>query len=103
MLYNPVTIKEIEEKSTGIFKEYNIDKVAIFGSCARGDMHYGSDIDLLVNFESLDSGLVFVEIKRKLENKLGRKVDLITYPSLLRSDFKDEILSEAKIIYEKRH
>ena len=103
MSYIPITIREIEEKAAEIFQEYKINKVAIFGSCARGNMHHGSDIDLLISFESLESGLVFVEIKRKLENKLGRKVDLITYPSLLRSAYKEEILSEAKVIYEKRH
>jgi predicted nucleotidyltransferase len=56
----------------------------------------------LISFENLESGLVFAEIKRKLENKLKRKIDLITFNSLDYSDLKDEILAEAKTIYEKR-
>jgi predicted nucleotidyltransferase len=38
-----------------------------------------------------------------LQNKLKRKVDLITYNSLAYSDLKDSILEDAKVIYEKTH
>lgn len=65
-------------------------------------MHRGSDIDILVDVSNLSSGLVFVELKRKLESILKRKVDLISFNSLDYSDKKNEILSEAKVIYENK-
>ena len=102
MTYRPVGIEEITAKALPVIQKYNISKAAVFGSCARGDMCHGSDIDLLVDTSGLSGGLVFVEIKRKLEYALGRKVDLISYSSLNYSHLKSSILSEAKVIYEKR-
>lgn len=103
MSYSPLSIGDIAEKAVIVFEKYNVSKAAVFGSCARGEMHHGSDIDILVDVSSLTSGLAFVELKRKLECILKRKVDLISFNSLDYSDKKNEILSEAKVIYEKRH
>lgn len=103
MQYKPLSIDEISAKVMSVLEKYNIKKAAVFGSCARGEMRRGSDIDLLVDASGVISGLDFVELKRKLENILGRKVDLISYNSLNYSNMKDSILSEAKVIYEKRH
>ncbi|HHW08215.1 MAG TPA: hypothetical protein GXX34_11925 [Clostridia bacterium] len=64
-------------------------------------MRADSDIDFLLEFSQPESGLVFVELKRRLEHKLKRKVDLITYNSLQYSKYKDDILKEAKVIDEK--
>jgi predicted nucleotidyltransferase len=61
----------------------------------------GSDVDLLIDLGDMKSGLVFVELKRKLERKLGRKVDLVSYGSLNYSRNRASILSQAKVIYER--
>lgn len=102
MQYKPLSVDEITAKVMPVLEKYNIKKAAVFGSCARGEMRRGSDIDLLVDASGIISGLVFVELKRKLENTLGRKIDLISYNSLDYSNMKDSILSEARVIYEKR-
>jgi len=101
MIYRPLEKDEIYDKALPIFMKYKIKKAALFGSSARGEMRRGSDIDLIVELDDTQSGLVFVEIKRKLENKLNRKVDLISYNSLAYSDLKESILEDAKVIYEK--
>lgn len=103
MPYKPLSIDDIAEKTAVLFEKYNVNKVAVFGSCARGEMRRGSDVDILIDTDSLTSGLVFVELKRKLEGILKRKVDLISFNSLDCTDKKNEILSEAKVIYEKGH
>jgi uncharacterized protein len=103
MAYRPIEADEIYEKALPIFNKYKIKKAALFGSSARGEMRRGSDIDLIVELDETQSGLVFIEIKRKLQNKLNRKVDLITYKSLAYSDLEDSILEDAKVIYEKAH
>lgn len=103
MEYRQLSIDEIILRVTPVLQKYDIKKAAIFGSCVRGEMRRGSDIDFLVEASDIHGGLIFVEIKRKLENKLRRKVDLISYNSLDYSNLKDSILSEAKVIYEKRH
>ncbi len=101
MSYKPVTIDVLIEKSLSLFKEYGLEKVAVFGSCARNEMHLGSDIDLLVQLPDMNNPLIFVELKRKLENRLKRKVDLISFGSLLTSNASDAIMADLKVIYEK--
>ena len=103
MTYKTLNINDISEKVFIIFKKYNVDKAAVFGSCARGEMQRGSDVDILVDIGNLTSGLAFAELKMKLESILKRKVDLISYKSLDYSNMKNEILSEVKVIYEKGH
>ena len=102
MEYRPINIDEVITKISPVLEKYNIKKAAVFGSCARAEMCRGSDVDILIDASTISSGLTFVEIKRKLENVLGRKVDLISYNSLNYSNFKDSILKEAMVIYEKR-
>lgn len=93
----------IRKNAATVFSQYPVSRAAVFGSCARGEMNSSSDIDLLIEFENLESGLILVEIKRRMERKLKRKVDLITYNSLQYSKHRDEILREARIVYEKNH
>ena len=67
-----------------------IRRLLLFGSAARGELKSGSDIDLLVEFESGNapslSGIVEIqEAFTKLFH--GRKVDMAT-PSILRNPFR---------------
>jgi len=101
MTYRALSIDDIAQKTSAVFKRYGVKRVAVFGSSARGEMRKGSDVDLLVDIDPMSSGLVFVDLKRTLENALGRKVDLISFNSLAYSDMRDEILTDAKVIYEK--
>jgi hypothetical protein len=101
MAYKPISIEELTLKAMPVFEKYEIRKAAVFGSCSRGEMIRGSDVDLLIDLGDMKSGLVFVELKRKLERKLGRKVDLVSYGSLNYSRNRASILSQAKVIYER--
>ncbi len=102
MSYKSLEAEEIRARVISVLIKYNVKKAAIFGSAARGEMRRGSDVDMIIDAGQLSSGLKFIEIKRKLEHKLNRKVDLISYNSLDHSDLKDTILSEALVIYEKQ-
>lgn len=99
MPYKPLKPQDVADKAKGLFKKYNVEKAAVFGSCSRNEMQRGSDIDLLVDVDLLSDPFLFIELKRKLENVLKRKVDLISYKSLDYSTSKMTILSEAKVIY----
>jgi len=95
-------LNELKEAATPIFLKYPIDKVSVFGSCARDQMNENSDIDILVNFYSAVGMFKFIEIKQELEEKLHHKIDLITYNALEDSEIRDEVMMEAVSIYEKR-
>jgi len=77
-----MTIEEIRKKIIPLLKPYNISRVGLFGSAARGEMSVDSDIDILVEIGSDVSLLTFVEIKQRLEEELGRKVDLVEYETI---------------------
>ncbi len=74
--YQP--IKEILSRNKSYLQgKYNISRIGIFGSYARGDAREGSDIDILVEFCS-PIGLDFVTLADELESILNRKVDLVS-------------------------
>lgn len=79
-----------------------IEKISLFGSYARGEENEKSDIDLLVEFAPRsDIGLIgFIGIQEKFEEILGKKVDLVTSDGVS-PHLRDDILSQAKPIYEK--
>ena len=62
-------------------KKHGVVKAGIFGSYASGNHKKGSDIDILIKPKK-GMGLEFVGLALELEEKLGKKVDLITYRSL---------------------
>ena len=54
--------------------------LGVFGSIARGDYGSESDVDLLVKFDRKKKIGLFelARIQKELEEKFGRKVDLVT-------------------------
>ncbi len=62
-------------------KKLSVRKIGLFGSYARGEQKFRSDIDFLVEFNSptFDN---FMDLVFSLEKYLGRKVDVITKGSL---------------------
>jgi hypothetical protein len=84
------------------FKTQPVVKAWLFGSYARGEETEDSDVDLLVKFDrSLPIGLLaYVRIHRDLEEKLGRKVDLVE-EGTLRPAVEMTANRDMKVIYER--
>ncbi len=93
-------INEILKQHKNELKEkYKIKEIGVFGSYVRGEQKKkGSDVDILVAFKEEDiPGLFkFIEIERRFERLLKKKVDLVE-KSGLRPELKDIILGE--VIY----
>ena len=82
------------------FKKTNIEKVILFGSKARNDYKYNSDINLAIIFTSNDN---YIKILTKLENlNTLYKFDIIDYNKITNIKLKDEIDKDGKIIYIKK-
>lgn len=85
-------------------KRNHINEFAFFGSILRKYFSSKSDVDILVEFEK---GFVPGYIRLAgMENEFsklvgGRKVDINTKMSLSRY-FRDEVATEAKVLYAKR-
>lgn len=83
-----------------LLKKHGVKKAAIFGSVARGDATATSDIDLLVEFRGKKTLFDLAGLRIELEERLKKKIDLVTYRSL-HPLLKERILNEQKIIYGK--
>ena len=58
--------------------KYGVERIILFGSYAKGTQKKKSDIDLLVDLRR-PLGLEFVALADRLEEILGRKVDVATF------------------------
>ena len=86
-------INKIKEKILPIIQDYGVKRLALFVSCVRGEMDKDSDIDILVDIEADISLLDFIGLKQKIEEALGRKVDLVEY-DCLKPLLRERILKE---------
>lgn len=74
--------------------ERGYSDLAVFGSVARGQARFDSDIDLIVTAPSGVSSFDFVAFKMLLEQVLGREIDLVEFGGLT-PHVDDDILREA--------
>jgi predicted nucleotidyltransferase len=94
----------IESMACDILRAYPVKRAALFGSAARNGMTDHSDIDILVEFLPDARGILFFGLHTDLEKAFDRRVDLITYDALnaeATPHFKEAVLRDAKIIYER--
>lgn len=75
-------LEQIKKKALPILKQAGVTRSAVFGSHARGEQRQDSDLDMLVELPRGNTLLDLVRLQRKLEQGLGKKVDLTTYKSL---------------------
>jgi len=70
--------KNIRESIIAILTRYGAERIAIFGSYARGDARDRSDVDILVRFEKPKSLIQIVQIEDEIRKSIHLKVDLVT-------------------------
>jgi len=99
---SPMSREAIQQTIAEYFKTQPVLKAWLFGSYARGEETEDSDVDLLVKFDrSLPIGLfAYIRMHRELEEKLGRKVDLIE-EGTLRPAAQKTANRDLKVIYER--
>jgi len=93
-----MTIEEIKEKTTPIFKQYGVIRAAVFGSVAKGTDSADSDVDLLIELEQPLGLMTYARLNYTLEDVLGKKVDLVK-STALKPVFKEKILKDSIYIY----
>jgi predicted nucleotidyltransferase len=90
-----------QEALTALCRRYHIRRLSLFGSVLKGESRPGSDIDLLVEFESgrAPGLLALAAIEAEFSALLGgRSVDLRT-PQDLSEHFRDEVMRSATVQY----
>lgn len=96
-----MTIASIKRQVLPILKNQGVLKAAIFGSFARGENKKTSDVDFLIKMKRNASLFDLGGLQMDLQEKLGRKVDVVTYNSV-HPMLKEQIMKDQKIIYEKK-
>ena len=103
------TIEEIAEKVRPIAERYGLGKVYLFGSYARGEATEDSDIDLLVDAESIKGLFEFGGLYGDLQDALQKGLDLVTVNALynerkndvLTLRLRNEVDKDRRLIYDK--
>jgi len=75
-------------------QKFGVKSIAVFGSVVREEARPDSDIDILVEFDVPVGLIAFLRLQHRLEDLLGRRVDLAT-PAALKRQLRDRILKEA--------
>jgi hypothetical protein len=87
---------QITKTIIGILTRYGAERIAIFGSYARGEATDMSDIEILVRFDQPKSLFQLVDIENEHGASLHLKVDLLTEkaisPYLRESVHRDEMV-----------
>ena len=71
--------------------------IRVFGSMSRGEANDNSDVDLLVTLAPGTSALALVGLLLDAQELLGRRVDVVTEPSL-HPALRDRVLSDAVLL-----
>lgn len=87
-------LEQIKRKIIPILKQAGVKRSSLFGSYVRGEERENSDIDILVEFPRGKSLFDFIGLQLKLEDVLGRKIDLGEYTTI-KPRLKEYINNEA--------
>jgi uncharacterized protein len=92
-------IMRILKEHKDILREYEVERIGLFGSYVSGEQGENSDIDFLVEFKepNFDN---FMNLASYLEDLFGRKVEILTpvgIESIRIKEIKEEI--KRSVIY----
>lgn len=70
-------ITYLRKNKSLFYERFGITRIGIFGSFARSEQTLSSDIDMVIEIEKGKKNIHnFLQIKRFLEEELGKKIDL---------------------------
>lgn len=99
---------KITRATERIIKGYSPQKIIMFGSCARGDNHEGSDLDLIIIKNTEDEFLKRLDdVLDCCTGEIGVEPLVYTESEIKRmriqgNDFIETALEEGKVVYEKQ-
>jgi hypothetical protein len=99
-----LSLAELQGRLRPFCEKYRIQRLAVFGSAARGEVGPGSDVDLLVTLDESSpvSTAELLEMAGEAEELVGRPVDFVLRPSLEKSPnryAREHIFSTAVSVY----
>ncbi len=97
-----MNLEEFKQAALPACKRYDVKRLDVFGSLARGAISPSSDIDLLVEFHDpgREPARRFFGFLHYLEDLLDCSIDLLTATSLRNPYFRARIEREKVPVYE---
>ena len=89
-----------------VVQKYGIKKATLFGSYARGEATEDSDVDLLIECDSIRNMEDYLALEGRIKNAIGKKVDLVMADALRSENTRaarrliEHIEKDQVIIYE---
>jgi uncharacterized protein with HEPN domain/predicted nucleotidyltransferase len=87
----------IEQHRPELKRQFHVDKIAVFGSFARGTQKKRSDVDFLVTFDESISLFALSGLHIYLQEQLGRKVDVVSRDNI-RPELRKYILKDVTFL-----
>lgn len=95
---NADTIRStIRKFSSEIKNQFKAEIIGIFGSYARNEQHRGSDVDVLVRFDSGATLFDLVALSDYLEDILDVPVDVVSEKAL-HPMMRDDVMNELVVV-----
>lgn len=96
-------IEEKREQLVELCHRYHVQRLALFGSALREDFHPGhSDLDFVVEFESLPAGTyadTYFGLLEALEQLFGHPIDLIIDSAIKNPYFRESVERTKTLLY----
>ena len=95
-------LEDLREIAVPMCIKFNVKRLDLFGSHARGEDTPLSDLDLLVEFDSPEDKISkrFFGLLHQLEDTLNCQIDLLTVNGLRNPYFRRNVLKNRINIYE---
>lgn len=93
-----LTIKEIKDKIKPILNKYGIKEICLFGSYARGEANYNSDVDIFCEKGKIKTLIEQGRMEEELEKALKKDVDIVFKTSKMDAYFKKQIMEDMIIL-----
>ena len=97
-----MNLQEIKKIVEPICSRYDVRRLDVFGSFARGEQHAGSDIDFCVSFRDLppaEYAKKFFGLLHDLEDTLHTSIDLLTASSVKKPSLRQDIAQNGICVY----
>lgn len=91
---NVLTISKIKKIIIPILNKYGITDINLFGSYARGEANSNSDVDIYCDRGNIKNLVEQGKMEDKLEEALGKEVDIVFSSSKMDSFFKEQIMED---------
>lgn len=70
-------LRSLEQARPELVRRFGVERLALFGSYARGDQREDSDVDVLVDVNPT-IGLGFVDLADTIESALGVRAEVVS-------------------------